>query len=167
MLSHTPGTFSQRHPESSGRESRRNPKSSVDDFHEVSLFAENQTFGLRAVEVFASLRIVLEASAVVFVGCKAIERDQTPRNVVGSFVRKEVTNEMPSAPWNDAAPILRILPKLVPREWVDLIADNAHECHWIVPYCCGGGIRTVIGGSRKVNAHDWLTLASTMVQRHS
>ena len=109
---------------------------------------------LRAIEVLASFRIVLEASAVVFVGCKAIERDQTPRNVVGSFVRKEVTNEMPSAPGNNTTPILRILPKLVPRKWVDLIADDAHECHRIVPYCCGGGIRTVIGGSLKVNAHD-------------
>src|SRR5580692_3735320 len=129
MLSHTPGTFSQRHPESSGAKSRRNPKRPVDDFHEISLFAENQALSLRAIEVLASFRIVLEASAVLFVGCKAVERDQTPRDVVGSFVWKEVTNEMPSAPGNNTTPILRIFRKLAPLEWVDLIADNAHECH--------------------------------------
>src|ERR1044071_690311 len=74
--------------------------------HKISLFTKNDTFALRQREVRKGLGIRTQTRAVSFICGKAIERDQSPGNVVGAFMRQEVADEMPAATRNDAPPIL-------------------------------------------------------------
>src|SRR6185503_11423800 len=74
--------------------------------HKISLFTENDTFALRQREVRKGLSIRTQARAVSFISGEAIERDQSPGDVVCAFMRQEVTDKMPAATRDDAPPIL-------------------------------------------------------------
>src|ERR1700730_6409672 len=102
---------------------------SIDDFEEGSLFAEDQTLCLCHEEVCPCFGIGPQAGAVVLVGGESIEGDQSPGDVVRSFVGKEVSDEMSAAARDDAAPVFCILFELVSLEWVDLIADETGDLH--------------------------------------
>ena len=62
-------------------ESRWKREGSIDDFEEVSLFAKDETLGLRLEKVCTSFGIGSPADSVIFVGGESIEGDQTPGNI--------------------------------------------------------------------------------------
>ncbi len=120
----------------SRRESRRasecrgQSKSPIYDFHEASFLAEDKVSGLCHGEVFTRLRVFFQARPVDLIGGQAIERNQTPGNVVCAFVRQKVPDKVAAASRNDAAPIRSIFLECVPLEGIDLVADEAGDCHW-------------------------------------
>jgi ribosomal protein L37E len=87
-------------------ESGGDVEGAVDQFDEVSFFAQDETFCLRCGEVFAAFRIRFQACAACLVGSQAVESSQAPRDVIRSFMWQKIADEMPAASGNDAAPIL-------------------------------------------------------------
>jgi len=71
---------------------------------------------------------------------EAVEGDQSPRNVVGSFMGKEIADEMSSTSRNNAAPVLGVLLEVVTLEGVDLITNEAGDRHGGSPWGCAGGL---------------------------
>src|ERR1043165_4635909 len=67
----------------------------------ISLFTKNDTFALRAGEVREAFRGGTQTRAIGFIRGEAIESDQSPGDIVRTFMRQEVTNEMPAATRND------------------------------------------------------------------
>jgi hypothetical protein len=55
---------------------------------------------------------------------------------------KKISQEMPTASWNDAAPILSVLLELVSLEWIDLVADQA--------------------GNRQLYSQDWPQILNSL-----
>src|SRR5579871_5946398 len=110
-------------------ERRWKREGSFDDFEEGSLFAKDQALCLCHEKVCSSFGIGSQTGSVGFVSGESIEGDQTPGDVVGSFVRKEVADEMASAAGDDAGPIFCILLEFVSLKWVDLVADEARDLH--------------------------------------
>jgi hypothetical protein len=45
-------------------------------------------------------------------------------------MRQKIADQVASASRNDAAPILGIFFECIPLEGIDLVADDAHDCHW-------------------------------------
>jgi hypothetical protein len=45
-------------------------------------------------------------------------------------MRQKIADQVASASGNDPAPILGILFEGIALEGVDLVADDAHDCHW-------------------------------------
>src|SRR6185436_13535183 len=93
--------------------------------HKISLFTKNDTFALRQREVREGFSVRTQTGAVNFIRGKAVESDQSPRDIVCTFMRQEVTDEMPTATRNDAPPILRVRLELIALERIDLIANDA------------------------------------------
>ena len=105
----------------------------LDRFDERSLFAQDQTLRLRKREILASFGIGLEACAIRLVGGKTLECDQPPGHVVGSFVRKEIADEVAAAARNDPTPAFRVMSEGVALKRVDLIANDADDGHRVLP----------------------------------
>ncbi len=107
----------------------RNVERPFYQFDEVPFFAKNEALCLRRGEVFAPLGIGLQACAVRLVGSQAVKRNQPPRDVICSFVRQKVADEMPAAARNDAAPILGVLLERISLKRIDLVADDTQNPH--------------------------------------
>src|SRR5580658_2088066 len=110
---------------SSSRQLRGKSKSSIHHFQEASFFAKNQALGLRHEEILTPFRISLQSRPVALVRGQAVECNQPPGDVVGSFVRKKIADQVPAAVWNDTAPVLGVGLESVPLERIDLISDEA------------------------------------------
>jgi len=93
---------------------RGNAEGLVHDFSEVSFFAQDQAFGLRRVKIFAGFLVALETRLIALVGGEAVEGHRPPRNVVGAFLRKKITDQMAAAAGNDTTPVLGVLLESVP-----------------------------------------------------
>src|SRR5450755_358209 len=78
-------------------ECRRDAKSSVYHFHEISFFAGNDAFGLRHREIINCFGIGFQARAVLLIRCETVERDQSPGNIIRAFVWQEISDEMAAA----------------------------------------------------------------------
>ena len=61
------------------------------------LFTKNNTFALREVEVRERFGIRTQACAVSFIRGEAIKSDQTPGDIVCTFMRHEVADQVPVA----------------------------------------------------------------------
>src|SRR5260370_4586149 len=109
---------------------RRKIKGSVDHFHEGSVVGKDQALALCHVELLTRFLTRLQTCSVMIVRGEAVERDQPPCNVVCALMREEISDEVPTASRNNAAPVLGVLFETVALEWVDLIADNAGDLHW-------------------------------------
>lgn len=112
-------------------EGRWKREGSIDDFEEGSLFAKDQALCLCHEKVCTSFGIGSQAGSVIFVGSESIEGDQTPGDIVGSFVGEKVADEMSSATRDDVAPVFCILVEFVSLERVDLVTDEACDLHGV------------------------------------
>jgi len=110
-------------------ECRGNAERSIDDFDEVSFFAEDKSRALCHGEILTSFGIGLQACSVGLVRGETIERDQTPGHIVRAFMRKKITDQVTAASRNDVAPILGIFLELVSLERINLVADDAGDRH--------------------------------------
>src|SRR5439155_11224430 len=91
---------------------------------------------------------------------ETIECNQCPPDVVGSFVGKEVANQISAASSNNATPVLGILSECISLERIDLVANDAdnHCCSPVAPFTGINSDGNEAGGSRhclhKVTAID-------------
>ena len=107
----------------------RNAERAIDDFDEVSFFAEDESLRLCHGEIRARLWIRFETRPVGFIGRQAVKRDQPPRDVVCAFVREKVPDQVAAATRNDAAPVPGVLLEGVSLKRINLVADDAGDCH--------------------------------------
>src|SRR5437870_1094805 len=99
----------------------------MDHLQESPFFTQNEALRLRQREVLATLRILLQPRTIGLISGQAVERDQTPRDVIGALVWKKIPDEMASTARDDAAPIFRVLLESIALEGIDLIADEAGD----------------------------------------
>jgi hypothetical protein len=95
--------------------------------------SDDEALRLSEVEVLACFRIGLQARPVRFVRGEARERDQSPGDVVGAFVRQEVADQMAAASRDDAALVLGVGPELVALKWIDVVSDETGHGHRCAP----------------------------------
>lgn len=100
-------------------------ESPLHQFHEISFFAQDDFPGLHEGGVFAKFRIRLQAIFISLVRSQAVEGDHSPGDIIRSFVRQEISDEMSAAPGNDGDQIFGVLFEAVSLERIDLIADHA------------------------------------------
>src|SRR5439155_23942816 len=77
----------------------------------------------------ASFRDGLQSRPGELVRREALARDQSPGDVVGALVRKEIADEVSATTRDDARPVLSILPESVALERVDLVPDETGHSH--------------------------------------
>jgi len=69
-----------------------------DPFQEGPLLPEDDTVVLTGeAEIIPGFRVRLQFRAIGLVSCEALEADEAPGDVIRSFVRQEVTNELAAA----------------------------------------------------------------------
>ena len=95
--------------------------------NEVSLFAKDETLLLGHRKVRHAFAIGLQSRAVTFVSGETVERNQSPRDVVGAFVRKEVSDQVTATTRDDAAPVFSVRLESIALERIDLIANDAGD----------------------------------------
>src|SRR5580700_4835119 len=115
-----------------GRKSER----SFDCLHEISFFTKDKPLALCHGEILTRLGIRPQARPVSFVSRKTSEGDQAPGNIIRAFVRKEIPDEMASAARNDVPPVFCVLFERVSLERIDLVADDASDCHFVLHFEC-------------------------------
>src|SRR5258706_2337061 len=99
-------------------------------FKKRTLLAQDEAVLLREREVRAPFRIGFQPRSVRLVAREAVERDEPPGHVVGSFVRQEVAKEVAPAARNNRSPVFRVRLERIALERIDLVADEASEgCH--------------------------------------
>src|SRR5262249_26060587 len=76
---------------------------------------------LRHPEILLSLGIRPQSRAILLVRREALERNQSPTDVVRPLIGQEVTHQVPAASRNDPPPILGILLKCIPLERINLV----------------------------------------------
>src|SRR5690606_37862281 len=70
-----------------------------------SLLDENAALLLREAEIGHRRRVRLESRSIGLIGGQAVERDQSMCNVVGTFVRHEVTDQVAATCRDDGQPV--------------------------------------------------------------
>ena len=119
---------------SSVRQSARNCwtlQGRVDGLEKGPLLAENEAQRLRHAKIFSSFGIVLQASAIRLVGSQRRERNQTPRDIVGAFMREKIADQMTAATGNDSPPAFGILFEGGALKRVDPVANEASNGYWV------------------------------------
>jgi DNA-binding transcriptional ArsR family regulator len=111
------------------RQDRENAEGSIHNLNEVSLFTQNQTLALRHGEIFARFGIGPQTRAIALVIGEAFECNDAPSDIVRAFMRKKISDEITAAAGNDTAPILGVLLEHAALKGIDLITDNARDCH--------------------------------------
>src|SRR5579863_5438751 len=91
----------------------RDSERSIHHLHKTALFAQNEAPVLRHKEILARFRIGLQARPVSLISRQTRKRDQPPRDVVRSFMREEIANQMSTAARDDAAPVAGVLAESV------------------------------------------------------
>src|SRR5262252_2264304 len=112
---------------------RRHAKGSIHDLDEISLFAKDEALRLGHLKIRARFLVGPQTLLVVLVRCEAVKSNQAPAYVIRAFVRKEVSDEMPSAAGNDTAPIFGILLEILPLKRINLVSNEACDGHWWSP----------------------------------
>ncbi len=115
-------------------ERRGKAESSIHNLYEVSLFAQDETFALRHFKIFASFLIGFQTRLIALIRSEAIEGDQPPADVVRAFVWKKVSDQVPAATGNDAAPVLGVFLERVSLKRIDLIPNDAGDGHCCSPW---------------------------------
>src|ERR1019366_1043771 len=72
---------------------------------------------------------LFQARPIGLVRGEAVERDQSPGDVVGSLMWQEVANEVAAAARDDAPPVRCVLFEVFQLERIDLVADEAGNRH--------------------------------------
>src|SRR4051812_35074847 len=98
-------------------------------FEEGPLFSENHTVVECQAEILPGFLIRFEPCPVRLVGREAVESDQAPANVIGAFVRHEITQQAAAAAGNDASPVLRVLAEILELIRINLIPDEYDYLH--------------------------------------
>src|SRR5262249_34639273 len=101
--------------------------------HKISFFAENDTFALGHCEILQRLGIGAQPRAIGFVRRKTVKRDQSPRHIVGAFMRQEITNQVPAATRDAAPPVLGGSFEFVTLKRIDLITNDTGD-HCVSPF---------------------------------
>ena len=103
---------------------------SFNDFKEGPFFAKNEAFGLGHGEILPAFRIRPQPRPVCLVGSQIVERNQSPRHIIGAFMREEVSDEVATAARNDSAPAFGVFFESVTLKGIDLITNEAgkHRC---------------------------------------
>src|ERR1700723_95680 len=114
-------------------ERRGESKRSLDCFHKISLFAEDEPFGLCHRKVLACFRIRLQARPIGLVACETFKSNQPPSHVVRAFIREKIPDQVAAASGNDTAPILGVRLESVFLERIDFVANDADHTHWYPP----------------------------------
>ena len=94
-----------------------------------SFLAQYKAQRLCRREIFPSFGIVLQAPSVRFVCGERLKRNQSPRNVIGAFMRQEIADQMTAAARNDPAPIFGIFLEGSALKRVDPVANEASDVH--------------------------------------
>src|SRR3954470_7751076 len=100
-----------------------------DRLQETPLFSENHAVVECQAEILPRFLIRFELCAVRLVGREAVESDQAPANVIGAFVRHEITEQVTAATGNDASPVLRVLAEILDLVRINLITDEYDNLH--------------------------------------
>src|SRR5262245_39646185 len=95
----------------------------------------------------------LDAGAVGLVRRKAVEGDETPRHVVGPFVRQKIADEVAAALGNDSSPVARVLGERLTLKRIDLIANHTRH-HCPVLSCRAGGRGSRSGAVCRLSDND-------------
>src|ERR1700757_1814172 len=95
----------------------------VNRLYEGALFAKDDAFCYRCLEVLARLSIGFQLLSVHFIRCKAVEGNQPPGNIVGALVGQEVAHQTATTPRDDAAPVFCVLFEGFPLVWIDFVSD--------------------------------------------
>ena len=111
------------------RNGRRGAKRARDRFDESTFLAQDEPSHLCECEVLTALRIGFQPRPVRLVRGKTLERDQSPRDVVGALVRQEITDQIPTTAGNDPAPVFGVLTERFALGRVDVVADEARDGH--------------------------------------
>jgi hypothetical protein len=84
---------------------------------------------LRPLKVPLAFIVLFQTRTIGFIVSQRIETDQSPGDVVGSFVRKKIADEVTTTAGNDATPLLGVGVERCPLKGVDLIANKAGDGH--------------------------------------
>src|SRR5579872_2853716 len=95
--------------------------------HEISLLTQDQALPARHVEILPCLGVGTQFRTVSFVGCQALEGDQSPRDVIRAFVGEEIPHQMATTARDDAPPVGGVLPECIPLKRIDLVTDDAGD----------------------------------------
>jgi DNA-binding transcriptional ArsR family regulator len=98
-------------------------------FDEAAFFAQNETLALRELKVGLPFGVGLQACAINLVCGETRKRDQSPGDVIGTFVRQKVADEVAAAGGDDPSPIHRIPLEGGALKGVNLVADQAGKVH--------------------------------------
>src|SRR5215470_17424286 len=92
-------------------------------FQESPLLPKDEPLAHGHRKVRARFRIQLQTCPVGLVGSKALQANESPRDIVRALTGQEVADQLATAAWNDGPPVLGIRAKAVELVRVDLIAD--------------------------------------------
>src|SRR5215472_6633791 len=126
----------------------------IDHLKKGSLFPEDDPLALCHREVLSRFLVRPKARPVCLIGGERIEGNQTPRDIVRPLMGKKISYQVTSAAGDDAAPILGVLPELVPLEGIDLIADEAGDRHGGPPGIGSGRAVVALEGQRRSHGRD-------------
>src|SRR6476469_573810 len=112
------------------RNVRRQPAwLSCDLAQKGSLLFEDEFILLGEIEVGHGLGITAKARAISFGSCEIFERNQRERDVVGTFMRHPVADEIAAAFRNDCKPSPRILLEHRALERIQPVTDENGDGH--------------------------------------
>src|SRR5262245_39974585 len=140
---------------------RRNVERAVHRSREGALLAKNESLLFGGSEIGERLTVSPQRQAIGFVGRQAVERDQSPGDVVRALVRQEVPQQVPAAAWDDASPVFGVLVERFLLKRIDLIPDetgDGRRDHRRFPFCTDrlGERRDGEGLPQKLPARRWL-----------
>src|SRR6267142_2682717 len=104
----------------------------VDRLYESALFAKDDAFGYRCLEVLARLSIGFQLLSVRFIRCKTVEGNQSPGNIVSALVGQEVAHQTAATPRDDAPPVFCVIFEGFPLVRIDFVSDETRYCHIFV-----------------------------------
>jgi len=107
-------------------------KRTIHHLKEATFLTQDKPLFLRHVEVGATILIDFQARTVGLICGQAVEGDQSPSHIIGSFVRQKVANQIAATTWNDATPVFSILLEFLTLKRVDFVADKAGDGHIIL-----------------------------------
>ncbi len=84
---------------------------------------------LRESEIFPCRAIRFQAHPVGLIRRQRLKFDESPCDVVGTFVGKKVADQVAATARNDRAPVLRVLFERGALKRIDVVADETDDAH--------------------------------------
>src|SRR5438045_8378488 len=121
---------------------------------ERALFAQDEALLLCVPAVFGTFSVHLEPRAILLVSGEAVEPDQRQRDVVGAFMRHEITQQVAAASRNDGCPAPGIFLEGGAFEWIEHVTNAAGDRHDGLPgYLGSHADMLLVGMLRRAPKH--------------